>query len=59
MAFMDGFDLVFAILRDIEMVIVSKLPMFMYTDSEQLLDTLKSGKHSGERCIMVDVMVTR
>lgn len=58
-AFMDGFDLGFAIAADLEMTLHRKLSMFMYTDSKQLFDAMTEGKHTAERRLMVDILAAR
>lgn len=58
-AFMDASDALFLIAQGLGVVIGCHIPLFIYTDSQQLFDALKYGKRTTERRNMVDALSGR
>lgn len=58
-AFMDGFDQSFAMAADLEILLRSRLKVYMYTNSKQMLEAMTKGKHAAERRLVVNILPAR
>lgn len=54
-AFLEGFDVTYLIVRDLEETRETRFDIFMYTNSLQLFDSITQGRRTEERRMMIDV----
>lgn len=59
LALSEGFDVVFSLARDLSRVYNRRVSIRVYTDSQQLFDTVSKGKRTTERSLMIDVAAIR
>lgn len=58
-AFMDAFDVSFMVSSDISNLLGITIPVFMFTDSKQLFDSVTKGKRTTEKRLMIDISAAR
>lgn len=57
--FRDAFDAAVTISIDLFCAFRKKIPVRMLTDSKQVFDLITRGKKPTEKCLPVDILVTR
>lgn len=57
-SFMAAFDAAYMIEKDLQTLMGSAIPLFLFTDSKQLSDTVTKRKRTTEKRLMIDILVT-
>lgn len=58
-AFVDGFEKAFMLCKDLEKMSGINVPLFCFTDSKQVFDSVTKGQSTTEKRLMVDAMAAR
>lgn len=58
-AFADGFDRSFTMKKDLEMLLGMPIPLYCFTDSKELFDSVTKGQQTTEKRLMIDIIAAR